>query len=531
MEKSLLLISIIIIIRILLDKFLEKIPVPSLIIFILLGMCFGENGIFKISFDNYSAVNMICSISLIFIMFYGGFGTNLKAAKPVVAQSIILSTIGVVGTAGAVGVFSHFVLHLSWLESILIGSVISSTDAASVFNILRSRNLALKNNTDSLLEIESGSNDPMSYMLTTSVIAIILGKDVSVPVLLFQQMLFGILFGVLVAKIATCLFKTSLFKSQESVTIFLFATMLLSFSLPYVFNGNGYLSVYLCGIILGNSNLTHKKYLVHFFDVSTDVAQVIIFFLLGLLVTPIDLPIVMIPSLMIMVFLTFIARPLVSSVLLAPFRPSIKQIGLISWSGLRGVASIVFAISVVLSGIETKYNLFNLVFCIVILSISIQGTLLPWVANKLSMIDKNADIRKTFNDYQEDSDISFIKIHIDKNHPWRDLEISNLGLPRDLLIAMIVRNQSPIVPKGDTVLEVGDLLVFAARSFEDRKHLSLREVVIDKKSKWVNTPLYQITTENPYLIILIKRNLENIIPTGDTKLLPGDILIMATAEE
>lgn len=239
----------------------------------------------------------------------------------------------------------------------------------------------------------------------------------------------------------------------------------------------------------------------------------------------------MIPSLMIMVFLTFIARPLVSSVLLAPFRPSIKQIGLISWSELRGVASIVFAISVVLSVIETKYNLFNLVFCIVILSISIQGTLLPWVANKLSMIDKNADIRKTFNDYQEDSDISFIKIHINKNHTWKNLEISKLGLPRDLLIAMIVRNHTPIVPKGDTILEVGDLLVFAARSFEDRKHLSLREVVIDRKSKWVNTPLNQITTENPYLIILIKRNLENIIPTGDTKLLPGDILIIAAAEE
>ncbi len=390
--------------------------------------------------------------------------------------------------------------------------------------------------------------------------------DVSTDV---AQVIIFFLLGLLVTPVD----KTSLFKSQESVTIYLFAVMLLSFSLPYTLNGNGYLSVYLCGIILGNSTLIHKKYLVHFFDVSTDVAQVIIFFLLGLLVTPVDLPRVMIPSLMIMLFLTLVARPLVSLILLAPFKSSPNQIALVSWSGLRGVASIVFAISVVLSGVQTKYNLFNLVFCIVILSISIQGTLLPWVANKLSMIDKNADVRKTFNDYQEDSDISFIKIHIDKNHPWKDLEISNLGLPRDLLIAMIVRrktfndyqedsdisfikihidknhpwkdleisnlglprdlliamivrNHSPIVPKGNTVLEVGDLLVFAARSFEDRKHLSLREVVIDKKSKWVNTPLHQITTENPYLIILIKRNLENIIPTGDTKLLPGDILIL-----
>ncbi len=250
-------------------------------------------------------MNIICSVSLIFIMFYGGFGTNLKAAKPVVAQSVLLSTVGVAGTAGAVGLFSHFVLQLPWLESILIGSVISSTDAASVFNILRSRNLALKNNTDSLLEIESGSNDPISYMLTTSLIAIMLGQDISVPALLTQQILFGELFGV-----------------------------------------------------------------------STDVAQVIIFFLLGLLVTPVDLPKVMVPSLMIMLFLTLVARPLVSLILLAPFKSSPNQIALVSWSGLRGVASIVFAISVVLSGVQTKYNLFNLVFCIVILSISIQGTLL-----------------------------------------------------------------------------------------------------------------------------------------------------------
>ena len=259
-------------------------------------------------------------------MFYGGFGTNLKAAKPVVAQPVLLSTVGVAGTAGAVGLFSHFVLQLPWLESILIGSVISSTDAASVFNILRSRNLALKNNTDSLLEIESGSNDPISYMLTTSLIAIMLGQDISVPALLIQQILFGVLFGVLVAKLSIYLFKTSLFKSQESVTIYLFAVMLLSFSLPYTLNGNGYLSVYLCGIILGNSTLIHKKYLVHFFDVSTDVAQVIIFFLLGLLVTPVDLPRVMIPSLMIMLFLTLVARPLVSLIHLAPFKSSPNQI-------------------------------------------------------------------------------------------------------------------------------------------------------------------------------------------------------------
>ena len=164
MNGAILLIGAVILICILMNRFLERIPVPSLLIFIALGMCFGENGIFRIVFNDYAAVNLICSVSLIFIMFYGGFGTNLQAARPVLAQSAILSTLGVAGTAGAVAVFAHLALQLPWLGSLLIGSVISSTDAASVFNILRSNKLALKHHTDSLLEVESGSNDPMSYI-------------------------------------------------------------------------------------------------------------------------------------------------------------------------------------------------------------------------------------------------------------------------------------------------------------------------------------------------------------------------------
>lgn len=180
MNEALLLIGVVILICILMNRFLEKIPVPSLLIFIALGMCFGENGLFRIVFNDYAAVNLICSACLIFIMFYGGFGTNLRAARPVMAQSVVLSTLGVAGTAGIVAVFAHFALRLPWLESLLIGSVISSTDAASVFNILRSNKLALKYHTDSLLEVESGSNDPMSYMLTSVTLSLMAGEGVSI---------------------------------------------------------------------------------------------------------------------------------------------------------------------------------------------------------------------------------------------------------------------------------------------------------------------------------------------------------------
>ena len=527
MNEALLLMGCVILLCTLMGRYLDRLAVPSLLIFIALGMCFGENGLLRIPFDDYDAANVICSASLIFIMFYGGFGTNLNAARPVVVQSVVLSTLGVAGTAGAVAAFAHLVLGLPWVESFLIGSVISSTDAASVFNILRSKKLALKYHTDSLLEIESGSNDPISYMLTTVAVGIMGGQDVFIPLLLVQQIAIGALGGLLLGKLAIWSLRRGMFPSEQSQTIFVFAVVILSYALPTVLGGNGYLSSYLCGIYMGSTKLPQKRNLVHFFDVVTDVAQVLIFFLLGLLVTPVELPSVLLPALAIMVFLTFLARPAVVSVLMLPFRPSPAQVGVVSWAGLRGVASIVFAIMAVLQGAETRYNLFNLVFCIVLLSISLQGSLLPRVSAKLSMIDHTADVSKTFNDYQEESDIDFIKIHLDKNHPWNGKTLKELPLPSDLLVVMIARREETIVPNGSTVLLPGDLLVLAARAFEDRENLFLQEIVVEKGHKWVGRSLRQIPTRSDTLIVMIKRGNETIIPGGSTILQAGDTLVIA----
>lgn len=229
----------------------------------------------------------------------------------------------------------------------------------------------------------------------------------------------------------------------------------------------------------------------------------------------------------IMLFLTFVARPVVSTVLLAPFRAPLRQIGMVSWAGLRGAASVVFAISAVLSGTQMRYDLYNLVFCIVLFSISVQGTLLSKVAKKLGMIDPNEDIGKTFNDYQEESDIQFIKLHLNPGHPWCGHTLSEFSFPSDLRVAMIARDQTTIVPDGNTRLKAGDLLVLAARAFEDRENLSLCEVVVDRKGKWVNMPLCDIPVPNRRMIILIKRGVETVIPTGDTVIRPGDVLVFA----
>lgn len=526
MNEPLLLVGCVIFICILLNRFLEKLPVPSLLIFIGLGIFFGENGILKIQFNDYEAVNVVCSICLIFIMFYGGFGTNIKVARPVLVPSVILSTLGVAGTAGGVAVLAHFVLSLPWLESLLIGSVISSTDAASVFNILRSQKLALNYHTDSLLEVESGSNDPMSYMLTTLAVTLLAGESVCVPLLLAEQIGIGVLCGIAMGWLAINLLHRQLLPTQQSHTIFLLAIMVLAYAIPSYFNGNGYLSVYLCGIWIGNSKLPQKKYLVHFFDVLTHVAQVQIFFLLGLLVTPVELPDVLAPAVVLMLLLTLVVRPIVTSVLLFPFRPKLQQIAMVSWAGLRGAASIVFAIGAVLSQIEITYNLYNLVFCMVIMSISIQGTLLPFIAKKLSMIDQTTDVNHTFNDYQEDSDISFIKIHLDKTHSWCHQTLEQLRLPSELLVSMILRRDEIILPTGQTMLEAGDLLVLAARSFDDREHLVLREIVIGNQKQYTNKTLSQIPQIRSTRIILVKRGMDTIIPSGKTEIKSGDILVI-----
>lgn len=528
MNQTILLIGIVIVICVLLHHWIEKLPVPSLLIFLGLGMMFGENGVLKISFDNYVISEMICSTCLIFIFYYGGFGINLKAAKKVIQPSIFLSTLGVALTASIVGLFTYFIFDISLLEGMLIGSVIASTDAASVFSVLKSQKLSLKYHTDSLLELESGSNDPISYMLTVVLTALLLGQNISIPFMLISQIILGIISGILIGKITVYLLNRLTTQLNQATTILVVAAVLIAYALPTMINGNGYLSVYLCGIIMGNSEIPEKRSQVHFFDTLTGIAQMMIFFLLGLLVTPSALPEVFIPSLIIMLFLTFIARPLAVSVILLPFKAKIEQLLLVSWSGLRGVASIVFAIYVVTHEIILPFHIFNLVFCIVLMSIAFQGTGLPLVAKKVKMIDEHANIKKTFNDYQENSSINFLKIHVEKNDSWENQYIKDLVLPKNLLIALIIRNKHDlIVPAGDTLIKQGDLLVLAGHEFDDRKSLMLNEITIGENHKWKQKTLSEISIDKGTLIVMLERNNQTIVPSGDTIILENDTLVIA----
>lgn len=529
MTSYILLVAAVILLCLSLNKMSNKLGIPMLLAYILLGMMFGTDGILKIPFDNFTIAEQICTVSLIFIMFYGGFGTNWKQAKPVAGKAVLLSTVGVILTAVTTGAFCHFILKMDFWESMLIGSVISSTDAASVFSILRSRRLNLKNNTASMLEVESGSNDPCSYMLTVIILTIMSGElsGSSLVVMIFSQIIFGILVGVVVALAAAFILKKVNFATDGFDTIFVFSMALVSYAGASMINGNGYLAAYIAGIILGNTPLHHKKSLVHFFDGITGLMQMLIFFLLGLLAYPSQLPKILPIALAIAVFLTFVARPVSVFAILMPFRCPVKQQLLVSWAGLRGAASIVFAIMATVSPAYTKNDLFHIVIFIVLFSISIQGTLLGLVAKKLDMIDENGNVMKTFSDYSDEMPVEFVKISIKAGHPWENRKIKDLTSLPDLLLVLILRGEERIIPNGNTVVLAGDKIVLSALSPEENLGICLTEIPIEKDSKWIGKPLSRIKLGEEKLVLVLKRNEMVVMPNGNTVIRENDVLVIS----
>ncbi len=528
MAINLLLVASIILACVFLNRITDNVGIPILLAFILLGMLFGTDGIWKIPFDNFAFAEQFCSVALIFIMFYGGFGTNWQQAKPVAVQAAILSTLGVALTAFLTAVFCCFVLGMDWLVSLLLGSVIGSTDAASVFSILRSKKLGLKDNTASLLELESGSNDPCAYMMTMIVLtAMTAGTSVkAVAWMVFAQFAFGILVSVAVAFFALWMLRRFDFGAAGFDTVFVIAVALLAYGMSSWIGGNGYLSVYIVGIILGNSKFRSKAKLVPFFDGITSLMQMMVFFLLGLLSFPSHIPMVAGTSFLTALFLTVVARPATVFLLLAPFGGRWQQKLLISFSGLRGAASIVFAITATVSSAYIEDDIFHIVFGIVLLSIAFQGTLIPWVSRKLDMIDKDLDVRRTFTDYIDEVPVQFVELHVGNDHPWKDQTIAQLGLVKDLLIVVILRDGKNLIPTGSTKIMAGDRVVISGPAYQDEYGVMLVEKTISKGDRWAGKRLADCSKKRKELVVLIRRKDEPVIPHGDTVLQVGDVLVI-----
>lgn len=472
MTKLMIISGLVLIICITSSKVLYKFGIPMLLIFIVLGMLFGSDGLVGIYFDNYELTSQLCSLALVFIMFYGGFGTKWKMAKPVALPSLLMSTLGVIVTAGLTGLFCHLVLKTTLLEGLLIGAVVSSTDAASVFSVLRAQKLNLKSSLASLLEVESGSNDPIAYMMTFLILTMMKSSGevsfVMMGSVILTQIIIGLAIGFLIAKSSVYILRFSNFEVEGFYTIFVTAAAILSYALSEYLGGNGYLSVYIAGIIIGNSQIPRKKSMFHFFDGISWIMQIALFFILGLLSFPSRLPYVTGTAVAISLFMILVARPLATFIILSPFKFTVKEKLFISWVGLRGAASVVFAIMALTYGVSIEHDIFHIIFFIALFSVSIQGTLIPKVATMLNLVETEDHYcaLKTFTDYTGDINTDILELKITKDSPWVNKTIREANIPEGVLIMMIKRGNKILVPKGATVIKERDILILSGNDIK-----------------------------------------------------------------
>jgi cell volume regulation protein A len=475
-ENILLVGSVLLIFSIIAGKTSFRFGVPTLLFFLAVGMLAGSEGPGGINFDNPQIAQFIGIVSLNVILFSGGLDTNFKSIRPVIGQGLLMSTLGVIITAVATGFFIHYAFGFTIYEGLLIGSIISSTDAAAVFSILRSKNIALKNNLRPLLELESGSNDPMAFFLTIAFTGLISNPDSQLigifPKFVLMLVLgtgFGFLFGYLGKQIIN---KIKL-GFEGLYPVLAIAWMFLTFSVTDVAWGNGFLAVYICGVFLGNTDIMHKKAIIKAYDGFAWLMQIILFLTLGLLVYPSDIIPVIGIGLIISAFLIIVARPLSVFISLVFFRMKIKNKIFISLVGLRGAVPIVFATYPLIAGIDKSQMIFNIVFFISLTSVLIQGTGLGYFAKILkvcmpSKVKQKSPVERLLDD-ESKSEIS--EITIAENSPHIGKRIVDLHFPETAIIAMIQRGEKFVIPKGNTIIKEGDVFVILSENKENIERL------------------------------------------------------------
>lgn len=462
-ENILLIGSILLFISLFAGKTSFKVGVPVLILFISIGMLAGSEGLGGIYFDNPKTAQFIGIVALNFILFSGGLDTDWKLIKPVLWQGISLSTLGVMLTAFSVGLFVWAITDFTIYEGLLLGSIVSSTDSAAVFSILRSKSLALKGNLRPTLELESGSNDPMAYILTIVFTGMVVNQDSTligiVPMFLLQLIL-GVVIGLLLGKLSTWVINKIRLDYEGLYIVLVIAIMFFTFSFTNFVGGNGFLAVYLSSVFLGNQDLIHKKKILKSFDSFAWLMQIVLFLTLGLLVFPSQIIPVIGIGLLISLFLIVVARPLSVFLSLTPFKVNLRSKVFLSWVGLRGAVPIVFATYPLLAGAEQANMIFDIVFFVSLTSVLIQGTTLPKIASWLKLTLPEELKKRTKADMELSDSIKSLltEIRIPENSPVVGKQIVHLGLPPTTLISFILRGKNYITPNGATIIEKDDKL-------------------------------------------------------------------------
>ena len=467
-ENILLIGSLLLLISIVAGNVSSRFGVPTLILFLIVGVLAGSEGIGGIYFDDTGIAQFIGVTALNFILFSGGLDTSWQSIKPIVWRGISLSTVGVFVTALTVGIFVHFILDFSLLEGLLLGAIVSATDAAAVFSILRNQGIKLKGKVGAVLEFESGSNDPMSYFFTITLTGIIASGDFNTAnfIFLFAKGFFiGGVMGYAMGRLSHWVINNIKLDSEGLYPVLVLGLAMFTYAATHIIGGNGFLAIYLSALVLGSRDFIHKRSLLKFYDGQAWLMQIVLFLTLGLLVFPSRvLPLVPI-GLLIAAFLIFVARPAGVFTSLAFAKTSIRSKLFISWVGLRGAVPIVFATYPMIAGLDKAGIIFNLVFFISITSVLLQGTTLPLIAKWLRVTEPPVATGEGEVLVPANNEIKIVTLS--KESAVVGKRIVDLHFPASTYITLIKRNDKYIQPTGADRLMAGDRLLVLSGNEEE----------------------------------------------------------------
>ncbi|MEG1799398.1 MAG: potassium/proton antiporter [Synergistaceae bacterium] len=471
-DNMILFVSAILLFCIIFSRYLTRVGIPVLVFFIFAGMFLGSDGLGGVYFDEAHLAGNIGNIAICYILFAGGMATRWESIKEVLLPGTLLATAGVVITAVLVGAAAHFLVGLTLLEGLLLGSVVSCTDAASVFSILRSNGLNLKGSLAPLLELESSANDPAAYMMTISVLALMLSPEkgtLALVKMLLLQGSVGLVMGYVLGRVGSKIMERVRLSSEGLYPVVAVVIAAFIYSSVQIMHGNGFLGIYTAGIVMGNRPMKEKRATVRFFDGFSWLMQITAFLTLGLLVFPSQLPSVMVPGLIISAVLMFVVRPLAVFPILHFFDYSFKGKLLVSWVGFRGASSIVFAVYALTEGVAAGSTIFNLVFFISLTSVIIQGSMLRPIARFLGQLDDDDKslVARTFTDYADEISGALYEMRVLSGSSAVGMLVKDLKFPQGARILIIQReNSGSITPSGVTMLQPGDKLMVTADSAE-----------------------------------------------------------------
>ena len=469
--------SVLIFTSIVISKWGYRFGVPTLLLFLFTGMLFGSDGL-GLEFHSHEDAQLIGMLSLSVILFSGGMDTKFRDIRPVMAQGLMLSTVGVMLTTGITGLLIYYLsqwtnlgIGLSLPLSMLLAATVSSTDSASVFNLLRSQGIGLRHQLRPTLGLESGSNDPMAYVMTIALVEMTISSGdfsgVALVSKIVGQLAIGALLGYLLGRALVWLVNSINLPNPSLYPVLVLSMILIIFTLTDLLNGNGYLAVYVCGLVAGNSRLSYRRETDTFMQGITWLLQIVMFLTLGLLVNPHEMLRVWIVALTIGLFMMFAARPIAVFLCLSPFRVPVRAKLFLSWVGLRGAVPIIFATYPVIAGIEDADFLFNVVFVITLLSLSLQGTTITACARWLGLATEEA---KSGNDFgielPDELESKLSELTLTESHFVGGNRLADLHFPEGTLVMMVKRDGSFIVPNGRLELQVGDILLMIARQME-----------------------------------------------------------------